>query len=207
MLLSALVEVLDRTGQGADISLDDLVFEASTQAQRQQTGFLEHGLARKRYWELFQALAVARLGRAIKGRKGHASRFSSFHRTELERALDDLGVAPEQTEDGAKDLKAAPKPRLRRDEVIARLREHRLDVKRFGVSALSLFGSVARDEAGPDSDVDLVVTFEAPVTSENFFGVKFLLEDLLGRRVDLVTDSALRESLRSAIEAELISVA
>ena len=76
----------------------------------------------------------------------------------------------------------------------------------LGVTRLALFGSVARDEAGEDSDVDIVVRFDGPATSKRYFGVQFYLEDLLGRRVDLVTDKALRPELRPYIEREAIDV-
>lgn len=66
---------------------------------------------------------------------------------------------------------------------------------RFGVTRLTLFGSTARDTATETSDVDVLVLvdFDGAATSERYFGVQFYLEDLLGRRVDLVTEKALRE--------------
>ena len=79
--------------------------------------------------------------------------------------------------------------------------------RRHQVRELSLFGSAARGEMRPDSDVDLLVSFKDAVTSDAFFGLKFFLEDLLGRRIDLVTSAALREPIRRAIAAELLSVA
>ncbi len=69
-----------------------------------------------------------------------------------------------------------------------------------------LFGSVARDEGGTDSDIDVLVRFDGPATSKRYFGVQFYLEDLLGRPVDLVTDKALRPELRPFIEREAIHV-
>ena len=74
--------------------------------------------------------------------------------------------------------------------------------KRFGVTRLALFGSTARDAARADSDVDILVSFDGPATSDRYFGVQFYLEDLLGRSVDLVTDKALRSELRPYIERE-----
>jgi uncharacterized protein len=76
----------------------------------------------------------------------------------------------------------------------------------FGVTRLALFGSVARDTARPDSDVDILVSFDGPATSARYFGVQFFLEDLLGRRVDLVTDNALRKELRPVVESEAVNV-
>ena len=52
-----------------------------------------------------------------------------------------------------------------------------------------------RGSARADSDVDILVSFDGPATSSRYFGVQFFLEDLLGRRVDLVTDKALRPEL------------
>jgi predicted nucleotidyltransferase len=78
---------------------------------------------------------------------------------------------------------------------------------RFGVKRLALFGSVARDEARPDSDVDVLVEFDAPVTLDRYMGLKFHLEDALSARVDLVTVSGLRSRLRPVVEREAIDVA
>jgi predicted nucleotidyltransferase len=77
---------------------------------------------------------------------------------------------------------------------------------RFGVTRLALFGSTSRDEASADSDVDVLVAFDGPATSERYFGVQFYLEDLLGCQVDLVTEKALRPELRSHIEQEKVDV-
>ncbi len=77
---------------------------------------------------------------------------------------------------------------------------------RFGVTGIALFGSAARDAARADSDIDVLVSFNGPATSERYFGVQFYLEDLLGRPVDLVTAKALRQELRPFIEREAIHV-
>ena len=77
---------------------------------------------------------------------------------------------------------------------------------RYGVIELALFGSTARDAARPDSDIDILVSFDGPATSECYFGAQFFLEDLLGRPVDLVTTKALRPELRPFIEKEAVHV-
>ncbi|HRO57744.1 MAG TPA: nucleotidyltransferase family protein [Burkholderiaceae bacterium] len=77
---------------------------------------------------------------------------------------------------------------------------------RYGVTRLALFGSTARDAANEDSDVDVLVAFDGPATSDRYFGVQFYLEDTLGRPVDLVTDKALRPELRPFIEHEAVHV-
>ena len=97
---------------------------------------------------------------------------------------------------------------MRRDEVLSFLSFHRQELmERFGVCSLALFGSVARDEAGPDSDVDILVEFrETPGLSE-YMSLKFWLEDRLGRQVDLVMKGALKSWARPVVEAEAIRVA
>lgn len=77
---------------------------------------------------------------------------------------------------------------------------------RFGVSRLALFGSTARDTATSSSDVDILVAFDGPATSQRYFGVQFYLEDLLNSAVDLVTEKALRPELRPYIEKECLNV-
>jgi len=77
---------------------------------------------------------------------------------------------------------------------------------RYGITHLALFGSTARDCARVDSDVDILVAFDGPATSERYFGVQFYLEDLFGCAVDLVTEKALRAELRPFIEKEAVHV-
>jgi predicted nucleotidyltransferase len=97
---------------------------------------------------------------------------------------------------------------MNRQGVLTRLSEHADEMrKRFSVKAMSIFGSIVRDEAGDDSDVDVLVTFEQKATFDGFMDLKFYLEELLGRRVDLVTENALRPQMRRAIQEELIRVA
>ena len=87
------------------------------------------------------------------------------------------------------------------------LRAHRETLaERFGVAELALFGSFARDQATDSSDIDILVGFDGPATSKSYFGVQFYLEDLLGRRVDLVTTKALRPRFRPYVEREAVHV-
>jgi len=78
--------------------------------------------------------------------------------------------------------------------------------QRFGVVDLALFGSTLRNTAEKDSDIDILISFNGPATSERYFGVQFYLEDLLGAPVDLVTDKALRKELCPFIEKEAVHV-
>ncbi len=62
---------------------------------------------------------------------------------------------------------------MKRDEIIRILNEHRAELaKQYGVKSLALFGSVARDEATPASDVDLLVEFDRPVGLFGLFALQ-----------------------------------
>lgn len=78
--------------------------------------------------------------------------------------------------------------------------------RRFDVRELAIFGSVARDEARPGSDLDILVTFASRASFDNYMGLKLYLEQLLGMSVDLATDRGLREEIRPVVERELIHV-
>ena len=93
------------------------------------------------------------------------------------------------------------------DEIIEALASQRALLDRFGVSAVSLFGSVARGESTEESDIDLLVEFSQPIGLLQFVELKRLLEDLLGRPVDLVTPKALKPQLRDRILKEAIRAA
>ena len=96
---------------------------------------------------------------------------------------------------------------MNRQKTLEMLRSSKPELQaRFGVTGLALFGSAARDVAGADSDVDVLVAFDGPATSKRYFGVQFYLEDLLGRSVDLVTEKALRPELRPFVERDLVHV-
>ena len=97
---------------------------------------------------------------------------------------------------------------MRRDEALRLLASYRQDLaERFGVSSLALFGSVARDEAGSESDVDLLVEFRDTPGLSEYMQVKFWLEERLGRPVDLVMKGALKPWAEPVVEAEAIRVA
>ena len=75
------------------------------------------------------------------------------------------------------------------------LQIHLSELIALGARRLGVFGSFARGETRDDSDVDVYVEFDdAKRTYDNFFALHELLENLLGRRVDLVTDKSLTET-------------
>lgn len=95
---------------------------------------------------------------------------------------------------------------MRRDKIVAVLDEHRAELKSSGVKSLRLFGSVARDEASAVSDVDLLVEFDRTPTFSGYMKLRIFLEDLLGVRVDLVTETGLSERVRPHVERDAVRV-
>lgn len=96
---------------------------------------------------------------------------------------------------------------MRRDQAITILKQHARLLKDFGVETLSIFGSVARDEAHPKSDIDILVEFLKPPTFDRYMDLKFYLEDRLGQRVDLVSRKMLKPQIQKIVEKEAIHVA
>ena len=85
------------------------------------------------------------------------------------------------------------------------LRNHETAIKaKYHVSKIGIFGSFARGEAKESSDVDVLVEFEKGYkTFDNFMELKFYLEDLFARKIDLVTVEALRPQLKEDILREV----
>jgi predicted nucleotidyltransferase len=93
---------------------------------------------------------------------------------------------------------------LNRQLVINTLANHQEQLKKFAVKTLLLFGSVARDEAHAESDVDLLVEFEKPVGLFTFIELKDYLEEILNCSVDLGTSQSLRPTLKDVVLKEAV---
>jgi predicted nucleotidyltransferase len=94
--------------------------------------------------------------------------------------------------------------KLRANENIQQMTEQMLPYcKQRGVSKLGIFGSFARGTARPDSDLDLLVSFEQPVSLLTQIRMERELSELLGVKVDLVTEQGLSPCLRVQVHAEL----
>lgn len=93
-----------------------------------------------------------------------------------------------------------------RDAVIERLRRHEAELKAMGVKRLSLFGSVARGEAGPESDVDLATELDHGRRLDllDFAMINVRLNDLLGAKVDLVSEPARRPDFQADIDRDRV---
>ena len=96
---------------------------------------------------------------------------------------------------------------MKRRDALALLAVHRNELAhQFGVKSLALFGSVARDEATPASDLDVLVEFDRPTGMFGLLRLQYHLEELLGCKVDVGTPGGLSPALRKAVEAEAIYV-
>ncbi|RJP81471.1 MAG: nucleotidyltransferase [Candidatus Zixiibacteriota bacterium] len=91
-----------------------------------------------------------------------------------------------------------------RQEILAALKDRRMELHaRFGASRLALFGSWLHGDQKRGSDVDILVEFESGrKTFDNYMELKFYLESLFGRKVDLTTKTALRSEIREKVLAE-----
>ena len=77
---------------------------------------------------------------------------------------------------------------MSKEEVIKKIRENREKIKIFGVKKIGIFGSIVRGEAKEKSDIDFVVEFEeGKATFNNYCGLVDFLEELFGRKVDVLT--------------------
>ena len=99
-----------------------------------------------------------------------------------------------------------PSETMSREELLSLVTAHREELEQLGVQALNLFGSVARNEAHSESDVDFLVEFSIEAGLFDLFQVQHYLEDLLERKVDLGTKDALREHLREPVMRDAIRV-
>jgi uncharacterized protein len=95
---------------------------------------------------------------------------------------------------------------MRKAKVLSVLNSHRQSLEEFRVKSLMLFGSVARDEATTESDVDLLVEFEKPIGLLTFVRLQRYLETLLECSVDLGTLSSLKSHLKDPVLKEAVRV-
>jgi len=97
---------------------------------------------------------------------------------------------------------------LDRAEILRTLSTHRDLMRRYGVRSLALFGSIARDNYRAESDVDLLVDYDdaAETTLLDVLRLQDELEALIGRKVQVVTDAALRPHARAEIARDIVNV-
>lgn len=96
---------------------------------------------------------------------------------------------------------------MERDKAIERLKLHEAELKGLGVKHLYLFGSIARGDARPDSDVDLFFDYEkGELGLFQLMDVKERASDILGRKADITTRDSLHKTLRRRIEAAAVPI-
>jgi predicted nucleotidyltransferase len=97
---------------------------------------------------------------------------------------------------------------MTRDEIIARIRKHADAIRAEGATSLYLFGSAAREDMGPASDIDVFVDYdpESRFSLLNLSGIRLIVMDELNREVDITTRSSLRPPLRDKILADAVRV-
>ena len=84
---------------------------------------------------------------------------------------------------------------------------HEDEIRALGVRGLWLFGSTARGEAGPSSDLDLLVEFEGSCSYAQYSALRFFHEDLFGQQVDPGLAEGLRPGVRPYVERDAVRVA
>ena len=97
---------------------------------------------------------------------------------------------------------------MRRDEIIARICKHAAAIRDEGATSLYLFGSAARDQMGPASDIDIFVDYdpESRFSLLNMSGIRLIVMDELNREVDITTRNSLHPLLRDKILADAVRV-
>lgn len=95
---------------------------------------------------------------------------------------------------------------LSRDTVLRTLSEHKDEILRLGVKSLAVFGSVCRDEAAGESDIDVLVEFSGAGTHDSYMRLKGFLE-MLGVNLLMVTRKALKPRMKQQVESEAVYVA
>ena len=96
------------------------------------------------------------------------------------------------------------KKAIARSDVMQTLGIYRDELEKLGVKSLRLFGSVARDEASPDSDIDFLVEFVNDPSFFELFELRYFLEDLFHCKIDLGMEESLRSHLREPVLNDVI---
>jgi predicted nucleotidyltransferase len=89
---------------------------------------------------------------------------------------------------------------LTSEKILKKINESQENIRKCGVNRIGLFGSYLRNEQKIESDIDILVEFEGGrKTFDNYMNLKFFLEDLFKRKVDLVITEAIKHDLRDYI--------
>lgn len=130
---------------------------------------------------------------------------SVFRQLSAQAKLTDKSIEKVAEEAIACSLPPVEKEIPRREEVLAIIAAHREKLQAMGVKSLELFGSVARNEATPDSDIDFLAEFDEDVGYFRLLEIQYYLEDILDYPVDLGTKKALKAHLREPVLEDVIN--
>jgi hypothetical protein len=97
---------------------------------------------------------------------------------------------------------------MQRDQAISSLSRYKNEIQSFGATSLFLFGSTARDEATPESDLDIFIDYDTTkgISLIDLAGIKVMLEENLAVGVDITTRNSLHPLLKSEIEQSAVCV-
>jgi len=92
------------------------------------------------------------------------------------------------------------------DTIVTTLRDHELELRAVGIERLAIFGSVARGDSGPDSDIDLLARFDEArdLSMLDVIRAENLIADLLGQPVDLIEEGTLKPRIRRSAERDMV---
>ena len=98
---------------------------------------------------------------------------------------------------------------MRKNEILKVIRENREKIKEFGVKRIGIFGSFARDEAGEESDIDIIVEFDLEgLTFDKYLAFEEFLKSLFSKKVDIITKDGLEtiriEHIKNEIKKSII---
>ena len=97
---------------------------------------------------------------------------------------------------------------MTKEDLEKKLAAHRRELREMGVASLAVFGSVARNESTPQSDIDLLVEFDRDVGLFHLFAIEHRLEEIIGvPQIDLIQKGAIHPALRERILSEAVNVA
>ncbi len=114
-----------------------------------------------------------------------------------------LQLPPDERKRLADYLLNPPLP-ISAEEILGKLNAHLSELREIGVERIGVFGSYARGEADPASDIDLLVKLREMPFFTGYMRIKLYLEDLLGHSVDLVPEDGLRDEIRPHILSEVL---
>ena len=93
------------------------------------------------------------------------------------------------------------------EEILHFLKTHKIEIQeKFGATRIGLAGSYARGEATEESDIDIIVELQSTNKFRSFFNLLYYLQDALGKRVDLVTESSLKPIVRETVLKDILYV-